>query len=70
MRSPEEVAKQVQLVSRDDLQVTLAAMDPFSDEMQVMIFNTGAIQNSSLLMPVSSFAQGPQAAIKVYNCQS
>ena len=70
VRSPDEVAKQTQLVCRDDLQVTLAATDPFSEEMQVMIFNTGAIQNTSLLMPVSSFTQGPQAAIKVYNCQS
>ena len=35
-----------------------------------MIYNTGAPQNSSLVMPVSSFSQGPQASIKVYNCMS
>ena len=48
----------------------MAATDVFSEEMRVIISNTGAVTNSMLVMPVSSFSQGPQANIKVWNCQN
>lgn len=70
IRSIDEINKQMQVITREDIQITLSAMDPFSEEMRVIVTNTGAVQNTQLVMPVSSFSQGPQASIKVYNCQN
>ena len=57
----------MQIITREDIQITLPATDPFSDEMRVIVTNTGAVSNPQLVMPVSSFSQGPQAQIKVYS---
>ena len=59
VRSMDEINKQMQVITREDIQITLSATDPFSEEMRVIITNTGAVQNPQLLMPVSSFSQGP-----------
>ena len=67
MRCPEQMAKQLQVISREDIQITLSAQDVFSEEMRVVVSNTGAVSNPLLVMPVSSFSQGPQANIKVYS---
>ena len=70
VRSVDEMNKQLQIITREDIQITLSATDPFSEEMRVFVANTGAVSNPQLIMPVSSFSQGPQANIKVYNCQN
>ena len=68
VRSPEEIAKQIQMVTREDIQITLSSVDCFSEEINVFVYNTGAIShNPTLVMPVASFTQGPQASIKILN---
>ena len=59
IRSLDEINKQMQVITREDIQITLPATDPFSDEMRVIVTNTGAVSNPQLIMPVSSFSQGP-----------
>ena len=43
IRSIEEINKQMQVITREDIQITLSAMDPFSEEMRVIVTNTGAV---------------------------